>query len=170
MFCPKCGVENPDNGKFCRNCRATISNVLNSLTTVVPEIPYVVDPRKRGVSWEIAFTKIFTGLAFLLVSMILVLTGKFSAANWWFWLLIPGFAALSSGMAQFVQLKKLEKLEAGFSPQNTQFSSLNPQSMNILPPILTDYTIPPRRSVYDTDDLVVQPSITEHTTQHLKSE
>ena len=27
MFCPKCGIENPDNGKFCRKCGVNISVV-----------------------------------------------------------------------------------------------------------------------------------------------
>ena len=28
MFCPKCGIENPDHGKFCRSCGANLTHVL----------------------------------------------------------------------------------------------------------------------------------------------
>jgi hypothetical protein len=168
MFCPKCGAENPDNGKFCRNCRANISNVLNALTAKLPETPYTVDPRKRGVSWEMATTKIFMGLAFLLVSLILGFTGNLGAANWWFWLLIPAFGLLSSGIAQTIQLKKLEKFESGFSIQNGQNTILNPHNNIALPPVQTDFTMPPKQFIYDTDGLVVQPSVTENTTRHLE--
>jgi hypothetical protein len=168
MFCPKCGIENPENGKFCRGCGADLGHVTAALTGKMPQIPYTVDPRKRGVSWEIAITKICTGLAFLLVSLILGFTGKFGAENWWFWLLIPAFASLGSGVAQTVQLKKLEKLEAGFTPQNAQNSLSPPPHNNFLPPIQSDYAVSPIQSIYNTDDLVIQPSVTENTTRHLE--
>ena len=168
MFCPKCGIENPDNGKFCRSCGIDLGNVSAALTGKSPVLPYTVDPRKRGVSWEISITKIFTGLAFLLVALILGFSGKFGAANWWFWLLIPAFGALSSGVAQMFQLKKLEKLEAGFSAQNTQTTISSPQNNNVLPPVQTDYIIPSKQSIYDTENLVIQPSVTENTTRHLE--
>ncbi|MEK7724037.1 MAG: zinc-ribbon domain-containing protein [Acidobacteriota bacterium] len=165
MFCPKCGIENPDNGKFCRSCGTELGNVQAVLTGKSPIVPYTVDPRKRGVSWEFAITKTFTGVAFLVVSLILALTGKFGAENWWFWLLIPGFGSLSSGIAQIYQLRKIEKIEAGFSQPQISNSA---QQKNILPPAQTDYTMPPKQSIYDTEDLVIQPSVTENTTRHLK--
>lgn len=168
MFCPKCGIENPDNGKFCRSCGTDLGNISAALLGKSPVMPYVVDPRKRGVSWEIAVTKTFTGVAFLIVALILGLTGKFGAENWWFWLLIPGFGALSSGLAQIFQLRKLEKLEAGFSPQNTQIKASTSPNSNTLPPVQADFIMPPKQSIYDTEDLVIQPSVTENTTRHLE--
>lgn len=168
MFCPKCGIENPDNGKYCRSCGTDLGNVSAVLSGKTPIVPYTVDPRKRGVSWEASYTKIFTGAAFLLVSIILGITGKIGADKWWFWLLIPAFALLSSGIAQMVQLRKLEKLEAGFIPQNEQNVISASQNNTALPPIQTDYRMPPRQSIYDTEDLVIQPSVTENTTRHLK--
>lgn len=166
MFCPKCGIENPDNGKFCRSCGIDLGNISAVLSGKSPIVPYTVDPRKRGVSWETSFTKIFTGAAFLFVSIILGITGRIGAENWWFWLLIPAFALLSSGIAQMIQLRKLEKLEAGFS--QPQISNLGEQNKNSLPPIQTDYSIPPKHSIYETEDLIIQPSVTENTTRHLK--
>ena len=172
MFCPKCGSQNPDDGRFCRSCGADLGNVSAALSGKLPQAPYVVDPRKRGVSWQSAITKIFTGLAFLIVSIILAVTNTAGAEVWWFWLLIPGFATLGGGIAQFVQLKKLEKLEAGFAPQNTQNSQNNLSAAppaNALPPTQTDYVAPPKQSIYDTGDLVERPgSVTESTTRHLQ--
>ena len=168
MFCPKCGIENPDQGKFCRSCGADLGKVSAALLGKSPLVQYTVDPRRRGVSWEVAITKIFTGLAFLLVSLILGFTGKFGAEGWWFWLLIPAFGLLSSGVAQVAQLNKLEKLEAGFSPPNTQIAISSPLNNKVLPPVQTDYTMPPKQSIYDTDGLVVQPCVTENTTRNLE--
>lgn len=170
MFCPKCGVENPEDGKFCRSCRTDLAAVSSALSGKLPKLPhqYTVDPRKRGVSWEAAITKTFTGLAFLIVSLILAFTGKFGAENWWFWLLIPAFASLGSGVTQIYQLKKLERLEAGFVPQNTPDKILSAQNNNVLPPTQTNYITLPKHSIYETDDLVIQPSVTENTTRNLK--
>jgi hypothetical protein len=169
MFCPKCGIENPDHGKFCRSCGSDLGVVSAALmgksATIVP---YTVDPRKRGVSWEAATTKIFTGAAFLLVSLILGITGKIGAENWWFWLLIPGFALLSSGIAQVIQLKKLERLEAGFPTPNSPGKLSAPENNPALPPSQNDY-IKPQSSIYETEDLVETPvSVTENTTRHLE--
>jgi uncharacterized membrane protein YvbJ len=102
MFCPKCGTQNPDDGRFCRKCGADLGNVSAALSGKLSSPLYTVDPRKRGVSWETAITKIFMGLAFLVVSLILGYTG---GKNWWFWLLIPAFGCIGSGFAQFFQLK-----------------------------------------------------------------
>jgi len=182
MFCPKCGTQNPDDGRFCRTCGADLGNVAAALSgkpnnksrgfgMIEPiQPPYLVDPRKRGVSWEHAMTKIFTGLAFLIVSIILGVSGKFGGQSWWFWLLIPAFGSLGSGFAQVIQLKKLERKEAAFAPPNTQntISSAAPPN-NALPPTQTDYVAPPKQSIYDTGELAERPgSVTEGTTRHLE--
>jgi hypothetical protein len=167
MFCPKCGIENPDNGKFCRSCGTDIGLVSAALAGKSPKFQYTVDPRKRGVSWEVAVTKICMGAAVLSVALILGITGKYGAENWWFWLLLPAFGMLGSGIAQVVQLKKLEKQEAAFilhDPSNALSSAGN----NALPPAQTGYVSPHRPSIYKTEDLVVPPSVTENTTRHLE--
>jgi len=169
MFCPKCGTQNPDDGRFCRSCGADLGNVSAALSGELSPPPYFVDPRKRGVSWEHAITKLFTGLAFFVVALILAYTGKFNAQNWWFWLLIPAFATFGSGIAQVVQLKKLEKKEAGFAPPSAQNTISSAPSPNALPPTQTDYVAPPRQSLYDTGELAERPgSVTEGTTRHLE--
>lgn len=169
MFCPKCGTQNPDDGRFCRSCGADLGNVSAALSGKLSKAPYTVDPRKRGVSWEHAITKVFTGLAFLIVAIILGVTGKFGAQVWWFWLLIPAFATLGGGIAQIVQLKKLEKQEAAFAPQNTRNIISAAPPANALPPTQTDFVAPPKQSIYDTGELAERPgSVTEETTRHLQ--
>lgn len=168
MFCPKCGIENPDNGKFCRSCGTDLGVVSTALEGKAPIAAYTVDPRKRAVSWQNAITKTATGVAFLVVSLILGITGKIGADNWWFWLLIPAFVLLSSGIAQIFQLKKVEKIEAGFLQKDSPNLISGAQNKNSLLPAQTDFSMPPRQSIYDTDDLVIQPSVTENTTRHLE--
>lgn len=104
-----------------------------------------------------------------MVSIILAVTNTAGARVWWFWLLIPGFATLGGGIAQYVQLKKLEKQEAAFAPPDTRNIISSAPPNNALPPTQTDYVAPPAQSIYDTGDLVERPgSVTEPTTRHLQ--
>ncbi len=116
MFCPKCGTQNPDNGKFCRACGTDLTAVSAALAgrrssemtdfgIVQPVQPMQLrDKKGKSVNWESAIVKLFTGFAFLVVSIILGFSQM--GRGWWFWMLIPAFSVLGGGVAQIVQLKK----------------------------------------------------------------
>jgi hypothetical protein len=133
----------------------------------LPELQKPVDRRGRSITWQSAITNIFMGLAFLAVAVFLVASG--SARNWWFWLLIPAFGCFGSGVAQFVQLKKLEKTQAALTGQNIPSTLSSAPPSNVLPPDRTDYVAPPGQSIYGTGELEQRPgSVTEGTTRHLE--
>ena len=161
MFCQKCGQQNPDNGKFCRACGTDLGNVTQALTDAKKTQP-LVDRRGRPISWERAITQVFMGCAFLTVSIILGVSGM--GRGWWFWMLIPAFGMLGSGIAKYVQLKKLEQSLDSSSPTAvvTIESSGQPPA---LPPQQTQFVSPDSR--YKTGDLV-PPSVTDATTRHLE--
>ena len=117
MFCPKCGTKNPDNGRFCRTCGADLGNVSEALSGSLKKPQHLVDRRGKPISWESAIVKMFTGLAFIAVTIALSFSQM--GRGWWFWMLIPAFGALGSGVAQFVQLKKSEKQGVLITPQNS---------------------------------------------------
>ena len=167
MFCPKCGIENPDNGKFCRSCGTDLAIVSLALSGNLQIPQYTVDPRKRAVSWETAVTTIAAGAAMLIISIFLGVTGIIGAANWWFWLLIGAFAALANGITKFISLRRLEKLEATFTLENTQNRIPSSPQNNALPPIQTEF-VKPQGSIYETGDFVTPSSVTENTTRHLE--
>jgi hypothetical protein len=177
MFCPKCGTQNPETGKFCRTCGTDLGNVSEALSgksgSVSCGIGFqpmnLVNHKGKSVSWETAIGKIFTGIAFLIVSIILGVTGMAGAKVWWFWMLIPAFGALGSGVAQLIQLKKSEKQAvASFVPASRQNEVNSAPRTSALPPTQTEYVQPPQNSIYDTGELVVPPSVTEGTTRHLE--
>jgi hypothetical protein len=80
----------------------------------------------KPISWESAMGQMFMGLAFFVVSVVLALTGR--ASGWWFWMLIPAFSILGSGVAQYVQLKKSEQktaLTSQSAPERNLFRAGN---------------------------------------------
>ena len=160
MFCPKCGGQNPDDGKFCRACGTHLSNVSQALTGDPARAMHLRDRKGRRVTWERAITKLFSGLAFIVVAIALAFSR--GGNGWWFWLLIPGFMGLGSGIAQFVQLRKVER---GGMTSSTPPDTLPPMQNTSLPPPQTEWVAPESR--YKTGDLV-PPSVTENTTRHLE--
>ncbi len=181
MFCPKCGTQNPETGNFCRSCGTDLATVSDALTgkingknqgfgmiqPIQPMQPMQLwDKKGKPVHWESAIVKIFTGLAFLIVAAVLGITGIAGGKFWWFWMLIPAFGSLGSGVAQYIQLKKSEKNNVLISAQETN-QTFAPVSNAALPSSQTDY-VKPQGSTYDTGELAAPPSVVEATTRHLE--
>jgi hypothetical protein len=162
MFCPKCGTQNPESGKFCRSCGTDLGNVSDALTGNLSRPLAVVDRKGRPVSYERAVVKMFTGLAFVAVAFALAFSN--TGRGWWFWMLIPAFTSLGAGVAQYVQLRQAEKGKIGVASA-MYASAIPPASNQSLPPTQTEYVSPESR--YKTGDLV-PPSVTETTTRHLE--
>ena len=161
MFCPKCGQQNPETGKFCRGCGTDLGNVSGALTSP-PAAQKLVDRKGKPISWEGALTKLGMGVAFIVISIILSSTQM--GQSWWFWLLVPAFMSIATGLAQYVQLKKAEKGLNVYNPIDSQ-PTVNASSSNALPPSQTEWATPESR--YRTGNLV-PPSVTDGTTRHLE--
>ena len=160
MFCPKCATANPDGSSFCRTCGANISLVPQALTGEMvqpppPPVEEVVDEscgrrgRKRELTLDVAFKNMFIGVAFLIISIAL---SRSIGAGWWFWMLIPAFSLMGTGVAQYIRVKDRENRYA-LAPPRVQpvFQRQEPQAL----PRRTDELRPP------------VPSVTEGTTRHL---
>lgn len=156
MFCPQCATQNADGASFCRGCGANISLVPQALTGQIARqgdetsLAKEEHGRRRGkeLTLDETFRKIFMGVAFLIIAIVLSRT-PFGFA-WWFWMLLPAFALMGTGVAQFIRLREREKHTA-LAPPHLQ-SSLPPP-----PPKATEQLMPP------------VPSVTEGTTRHLTS-
>lgn len=179
MFCPKCGIQNPETGKFCRSCGTDLSPISEALAgkprnrnfgmTIQPIQPMTVwdDRDDSKVSWHTMITTTFVGFAFLVISVVLGISGAANANRWWFWMLIPAFAMIGTGVAQYITLRKNEQQQRQLrsDPEPAPPKPLNETSNASLPPTRTEYVAPD--SLYKTGDLV-PPSVTDNTTRHLE--
>lgn len=174
MFCPKCGTQNPDDGRFCRSCGGGLSVVSTALgkSNPAPYSPLSLTDRKgRPISWEGALTSLFTGIAFLAISIALSLSPV--GRTWWFWLLIPAFSMIATGMGRIIRLRANHQSllpPKASDPADTQGNTLDakePEATS-LPPAQTEFMAPPRGSIYETGELVERPSVVENTTRHLE--
>ncbi len=174
MFCPKCGTENPETGKFCRSCGTDLGNVASALSgELTPTTAQTyVDRRGRVRSnnpedlWSGATRSIVMGIGFLVISMMLFFTGVAGGRAWWWAMLFPAFTSLAHGFSQLARAKSVERQRNNATGvMQNQISTPSP-NLN-LPPTQTEY-VKPQSSIYDTGDLVIQPSVTENTTRHLE--
>jgi hypothetical protein len=115
MFCPKCATQNLDGASFCRTCGANISLVPQALSgqLVQPPVPEVEEGcrTKRGkeLTLEQPFKNFFLGIAFVIIAIVLSRTIGY---GWWFWMLIPAFSLMATGLAQFLRLQEHAKRAA----------------------------------------------------------
>ena len=160
MFCPKCGGSNPDNGKFCRTCGQDLGTV--SIALKAKDIQSGISCSTGKVpSLEGAMAKLFMGLAFLVVSVILGVTGM--GRSWWFWMLIPAFIMIGGGLARSMQIRRNERIQLGSAGMAA--NEIGGARLNALPDRKPEFVNP--SSGYRTGDLV-PPSVTESTTRHLE--
>ena len=163
MFCPKCAAQNADDAKYCRACGADISLVPQAITGHLAERLAADEGRgakhgrrHRGTpSVDHAVRQMFMGLAFIFVAFS-VLFFVPAGRHWWFWMLLPAFGMLGSGVGAYMRVREDQRRLAppAFTPA--------PAAINA-PPRGAD--LPPRR---DTEELLQPPaSVTEGTTRHL---
>ncbi len=160
MFCPRCAEQNPDTAGFCRVCGANIKLVPQALTGELPQVSddsdCAVFGRKRGAAPTLdrAFKSIFMGIAFLLISFALAFT---IGRVWWFWMLIPAFSFIGTGIAQYIRVREADKKRM-LTSTTTQSSSISAgPPANLFP-------------ARNTGELPSPPSVTEGTTRHLSAE
>ncbi|HWN07748.1 MAG TPA: zinc-ribbon domain-containing protein [Pyrinomonadaceae bacterium] len=162
MFCPKCATQNLEGASFCRSCGANISLISDAMLG-----PPTSGEDQSDSSWcgtqkksteprlDSAFRNAFMGIAFLFVAIALSFSGM--GRGWWFWMLIPAFSMMGTGVAQYIRLKEYEKRRLG--PGNFAQPSIRPATRQA--------AFPTR----NTGELVAPPSsVTEGTTRHLGAE
>jgi hypothetical protein len=162
MFCPKCATQNLDGASFCRSCGANISLIPQAMTGHIaqpapPQDDLLVDEgcsprgrRRRELTLEVAFKNMFIGIAFFIIAIALSRT---IGAGWWFWMLIPAFSLVGTGIGQYIRVKDRQS-RGVFQAPSPMTSPLPPRTQPVF--------------ARGTDELKpAMPSVTEGTTRHL---
>ncbi|MGI8918056.1 MAG: zinc-ribbon domain-containing protein [Pyrinomonadaceae bacterium] len=158
MFCPKCAAQNLEGASFCRVCGANISLVPQALAGQMQQIAPAEDltrsekrAMKRAPTLDNAFRNTFMGIAFLLVTVALSFSDM--GRGWWFWMFIPAFSMMGTGIAQYIRFR---------DHQNRALPGF------VAAPTLHSATPAPAFPARNTGDLIAPPpSVTEGTTRHL---
>ena len=134
MFCPKCATQNLEGASFCRGCGANISLVPQAMTgqVVQPQPAEEIGDfhgrrrkrREKEASLDSAFKNIFMGFAFLMIAIALSRT---IGQGWWFWMLLPAFSMMGTGIAQFIRVRERER-RAALAPPPVMAQTFPPQS------------------------------------------
>jgi hypothetical protein len=190
MYCPKCGIENPETGTYCRKCGTDLSGVSKALENKddgEPDYLNVVDhmdptgisrsARRRDRSrhgqnvdpdalWGGGIRNTIFGFGFLVVALALLLTNVAGGHSWWWAMLFPAFSLIAGGIGNLSRAKRLEKRMNGSlsSVENNRLP--NKDQVASLPPNQTEY-VSPDSSSYNTGDLVPS-SVVENTTKLLE--
>lgn len=172
MFCPKCGTQNPETGKFCRACGTDLGNVSAVMSGNLPE---AIDDTKVGRRMRArhrndphdlqgdALRSIIVGVGFLVAAIALAISGIWGGRNWWWAMLFPAIFSLARGIPEYIKAERLiANQKANSVPQPLMGQ---PPQNYALPPTQTQYVQPESR--YKTGDLV-PPSVTDGTTRHLE--
>ena len=169
MYCPNCAAQIEETQKYCRSCGTDVGLVSQALKGQLPSKGAVGIHRghsgrlrerrredKRPPSIEGAVSSFFIGIGFVFVSFA---ARGFAPAGeiWWFWLLIPAFAHMGTGIGQFLKLREQRRQRQG-----SQFDSMPSQ-----PTFTSPTTRMPEISAQTTSDPPSSSSVTEHTTKHL---
>lgn len=164
MFCPKCGVENSEEVKFCRKCGSDLSLIADAMSGKFAASDNQDKKNKKKPTWEAALILLSMSVAFFVVSLILAFQPM--GTGWWFWLLFAAFSMLALGLAQVIPLIQ-DRNDAIKINSDKETSLPEPENIHALPPKQTEFVTNIPDFAKQTADLM-PPSVVEATTRNLE--
>ncbi len=194
MFCPKCGTENPEDGRFCRKCGTDLSAVSKAIGSETHTGMDLMNPgfgsdvdvsgddascfspgsgrgRRRSKDpvdlYAAGLRSSIFGFGFLIISILLFFTNVAGGQTWWWAMLFPGFSMLAGGIGNIAKSKRLEKRMASPAAARPASIGATVNQVRSLEEGKTDFVPASSRKSFETGDLV-PPSVVESTTRHLR--
>lgn len=168
MYCPKCGVRNVEDAKYCRSCGADIGLVPQALSGTLPEGASGAFALESGASKgrkgrkkakepptrEKGLETVFTGIALMVIFLLgfFYFTAGFLI---WVWFIIPGLASIGQGIGQIIRATREPRALTHAPFGMDELAPHGPAHRGELQP-------------RETSEINPQPlSVTEGTTRHL---
>lgn len=166
MFCPKCGAENPNNGKFCRGCGANLSKVLAVVEGNFDEQLEITAQENSAELKSTGVRNVLLGIGFVAIGIFLfTMPGD---TLFWLMAMLPGFFLFASGVSRIMKADAEKTNRIKINKPVEKPTLFEAEANMKLPPKSEDY-IKPQSSPYRTDDLVPQfSSVVEDTTRQLE--
>ncbi len=162
MFCPKCGLQNSDDTKFCRSCGVDLGKVLAVIEGRTPD--RLPQSKQHNDLFSSGIRNLILGFGFLFVSILLL--ANIPGTFYWLLVMISAILLLASGITRLVKSYGMEPKKTADVTQPNSLPAT--KSSPALPPIRTEY-IKPAKPTYEASDLAGQPvSVTEATTRQLQ--
>jgi hypothetical protein len=161
MYCPRCGVLNLNDAKFCRACGADVSLVPQALEGRLPGATAETDVQQlegraeqrtkpvRPPTLEAGLESLFMGIGLVVIFLLgfIYFTAGFLL---WVWLIIPGLASIGSGIGKIARWRAL----AAHPPTSGELPAAPPHRADL--------------SAADTSEIAAPPpSVTENATRRL---
>lgn len=180
MFCPRCGQEQiSEETRFCSRCGFLMTGVAELIAKggALPQYlgkPKGVSPRKKGLKQG---GKLFLSGALIVPLLAIIIVGILNFEGY-----LVGIAALITFLGGILRMIYALLFESNDPAEQTLEEEVyqtaqtllnKKQDAKSLPPqsaSASSYIPPAAGNWRETNDLNKVPSVTEHTTKHLKSE
>lgn len=163
MFCARCGIENPDDGKFCRKCGGRIGLIEEDDDASSSDSDLSSAHSARQARYSAGARKFIWGLFLLIAGVFLGIPLK--GTQYSDLALLPGALLVVWAMADFIRLRVGSSLSRN-TVINQQTTDLDDGEMAALPPEKTLFAEDEISRTYETGDMAPA-SVTERTTRKL---
>ncbi|HUF05603.1 MAG TPA: zinc ribbon domain-containing protein [Aridibacter sp.] len=168
IYCPKCGIGNSTEVRYCRSCGVELDTVAALIEgRLVISGSGEEEGFFRRPSWEKALVSFSLGVALLIASFVFGFDPENDSTTPWLALLFAAFPIIGYGIAQIIKVSNKDKESRNVTVRTVQTAP--GRESKELPESQTEYVSPEADPKFRTADHMPS-SVVEGTTRHLEME